>query len=122
MKLIDEPPSSRCSVDELDAALRALDGRWKILIVYHLFAATMLRFSELRRRLPGVSQKMLSQHLKALEADGIVSRAVYAEVPPRVEYALTDVGRELKPALQALQDWAILRGQRMEARPRQRIG
>jgi DNA-binding HxlR family transcriptional regulator len=75
-----------------------------------LFETPILRFSELERAIPGVSQKMLIQQLRELERDGIVARTVHPQVPPKVEYGLTDLGRALCPALQALLDWAALRG------------
>lgn len=88
-----------------------LEGKWKIVIIVQLFAAkTPLRFSELERRVEGVNQKMLIQQLKELEKDGIVTRKVYPEVPPKVEYALSDMGLALGPAIEALVDWAFLRG------------
>jgi DNA-binding HxlR family transcriptional regulator len=72
-------------------ALRVLEGKWKIVIIFQLFAAKQpLRFSELERRVEGVNQKMLIQQLKELEKDGIVIRKIYPQVPPRVEYALRD--------------------------------
>jgi DNA-binding HxlR family transcriptional regulator len=98
-----------CSADQLTEALRVLEGRWKTLIIYHLFTAPVLRYSELRRAIPGVSQKMLIQQLRDLEKDGVISRTVYPEVPPKVEYGLTKEGRALKPALKALQKWAAKR-------------
>lgn len=87
------------------AGFRLLEGRWKILILFHLFGGRVLRFSELERSIPNVSQKMLAQQLRQLEADGIVARTVYPEVPPRVEYHLTDWGQSLCPALDALLGW-----------------
>jgi DNA-binding HxlR family transcriptional regulator len=91
-------------------ALRVLEGKWKIVIIVQLFAAKApLRFSELERRVEGVNQKMLIQQLKELEKDGIVTRTVYPEVPPRVEYALSKMGIALGPSLEALVDWAFLR-------------
>lgn len=91
-------------------ALRVLEGKWKIVIIVQLFAAKApLRFSELERRIEGVNQKMLIQQLKELEKDGIVTRTVYPEVPPRVEYALSEIGLALGPSLEALIDWAFLR-------------
>jgi len=90
--------------------LRVLEGKWKIVIIVQLFAAkTSLRFSELERRVEGVNQKMLIQQLKDLEKDGIVTRKLYPEVPPRVEYALSDMGKALGPSIEALIDWAYLR-------------
>lgn len=90
--------------------LRVLEGKWKIVIVVQLFAAKApLRFSELERRVEGVNQKMLIQQLKELEKDGIVIRKAYPEVPPRVEYTLSNMGLALGPAIEALVDWAFLR-------------
>lgn len=90
--------------------LRVLEGKWKIVIIVQLFAAKApLRFSELERRVEGVNQKMLIQQLKDLEKDGIVTRTLYPEVPPRVEYALSAMGLALGPSIEALIDWAYLR-------------
>lgn len=93
----------------VEAAFRMLEGRWKMVIVFHLFAKAVLRFSELERAIPGVSQKMLIQQLRDLEADGIVERTVYPQVPPRVEYRLTEWGQAMCPALDALLEWAAQR-------------
>src|SRR5258707_15797254 len=73
----------------VEAAFRMLEGRWKMVIVFHLFARGILRFSELERAIPAASPKMLTQQLRELERDGVVSRTVYPQVPPKVEYALT---------------------------------
>lgn len=91
-------------------ALRLLEGRWKMIILFHLFDKSVLRFSELERAIPAVSQKMLIQQLRDLERDGIVARTVYPQVPPKVEYALTEWGQALCPALDALLEWGALRG------------
>lgn len=99
----ESPP---CSASDLEEALGVLEGRWKILILYHLFSAPVMRFSALRRALPGISQKMLIQQLRELEKDGVVSREVYPQVPPRVEYALTARGSALLPVLKELHAWA----------------
>ena len=93
----------------VEAALRMLEGRWKMVIIFHLFDKAVLRFSELERAIPGVSQKMLIQQLRELERDGIVERRVYPQVPPKVEYRLTDWGQALCPALDSLLEWAALR-------------
>lgn len=87
-------------------AIRMLEGRWKLVILFHLFGGKTLRFSELERSTPGVSQKMLAQQLRQLEDDGIVARVVHAQVPPKVEYHLTDWGQSLCPALDELLTWA----------------
>ncbi|WP_413810652.1 winged helix-turn-helix transcriptional regulator [Streptomyces sp. OE57] len=97
---------SQCSIDKVELALSILEGRWKLLIVHHLLVRQPQRFSELERAIPRVTQKMLIQQLRALEADGVVRRIVYPEVPPHVEYELTPAGAALTPALNALHDWA----------------
>jgi DNA-binding HxlR family transcriptional regulator len=86
--------------------LDRIGDRWTVLIVSVLGDGDA-RFSELRRRIDGVSQKMLTQTLRGLERDGLVRRTVYPEVPVRVEYALTEAGRTLLEPLRALQDWSI---------------
>jgi DNA-binding HxlR family transcriptional regulator len=106
MKKPDQLPIQPCSTQELEEALEVLEGRWKIRILFHLFSAPVLRFSELRRAMPGISQKMLIQQLRDLERDRVVSRKVYPEVPPKVEYTLTKAGAALRPALKALKSWA----------------
>ncbi|HEY2052071.1 MAG TPA: helix-turn-helix domain-containing protein [Caulobacteraceae bacterium] len=90
-------------------ALGVIEGRWKMMILAHLYGEDVMRFSDLQRAIPGVSQKMLIQQLRALETDGVISRTVYPEVPPKVEYRLTELGRGLGPVFLALLDWAELR-------------
>ncbi|MBJ7533139.1 helix-turn-helix transcriptional regulator [Rhodomicrobium vannielii ATCC 17100] len=97
------------ATDGIEQALRMIEGRWKLVILFHLFGGRVLRFSELERAIPSVSQKMLIQQLRQMEADGIVCRTVYPEVPPKVEYHLTDWGQSLCPALDALLTWAASR-------------
>ena len=92
-----------------ESVLKLLEGRWKLVIIFHLFGRGVLRFSELERALPDVSQKMLTQQLRALEKDGIVQRKVYPQVPPKVEYSLTEWGQAMCPALDALLEWGALR-------------
>ncbi len=87
-------------------ALSYLDGRWKLSILFQLFGGRILRFSELEKAIPGISQKMLIQQLRRLEADGLVLREVFPEVPPRVEYRLTPWGQALCPVLDHLLSWA----------------
>jgi DNA-binding HxlR family transcriptional regulator len=93
----------------VERALKLLEGRWKLVILFRLFGGRVLRFSDLERAIPAVSQKMLIQQLRQLERDGIVRRIVHHQVPPKVEYALTDWGQALCPALDALLTWASLR-------------
>jgi DNA-binding HxlR family transcriptional regulator len=106
-KLSDVTPDMAAS--GVEQAFRMLEGRWKMVIIFHLFDRGVLRFSELERAIPGVSQKMLIQQLRDLEQDGIVTRKVYPQVPPRVEYALTVWGQAMCPALDALLEWAAQR-------------
>ncbi len=90
----------------IDNALRILEGRWKMNILFHLFDKGTLRFSELERLIKGVSQKVLIQRLKELETDGIVARTVYPVVPPKVDYRLTEIGQDLCPVLDAILEWS----------------
>ena len=76
----------------IEHAIRMLEGRWKLVILFHLFGGRKLRFSDLERAIPAISQKMLIQQLRQLERDGIVARIVHAQVPPKVEYHLTSGG------------------------------
>ncbi|MGW1871561.1 winged helix-turn-helix transcriptional regulator [Streptomyces mauvecolor] len=93
----------------IDAALDVVSGKWKGLILWELDAHGVRRFAQLRRGMPGVSEKMLTQHLREMEEDGLVHRKVYPEVPPRVEYSLTEHGRTLNRALGPLGDWGTER-------------
>lgn len=93
-----------------EAAIKALEGRWKLLIIFHLCTGgPVLRFSELRRAIPAVSQKVLSQQLRELERDSVLERTVYPVVPPKVEYRITPLGEALCPALGELLKWSELR-------------
>jgi DNA-binding HxlR family transcriptional regulator len=109
MKKPQQISTAECSTVELEEALEVLEGRWKLLILFHLFSAPVLRFSQLRRAIPGISQKMLIQQLRDLEKDGVINRKIYPEVPPKVEYMLTKDGIALRPALRALKSWATSR-------------
>lgn len=87
-----------------ELALKVIQGRWKLLILRELVDGVR-RFSDLQRALEGVSQKVLTAQLRDLEADGVVHRTIHAEVPPRVDYGLTDLGTELLPVLDGLHAW-----------------
>ncbi|MEU9075590.1 winged helix-turn-helix transcriptional regulator [Kitasatospora sp. NPDC004745] len=89
----------------IDAAMEVIGGKWKVLILWALAERPCLRFGELRRNVPGITEKVLAAHLRELEADGIVHRESYDEVPPRVEYALTPAGLRLNEALAPLGAW-----------------
>ncbi len=103
-KRVDYTP--RTAAQSTQNVIRVLEGRWKLVILFQLFGANVLRFSELERAIPGVSQKMLVQQLRQLEQDGVVARIVHAQVPPRVEYHLTEWGQALCPVLDKLLTWA----------------
>lgn len=98
-------PRSGPYICGIDAALDVVSGKWKGLVLWELHSHGTRRFAELRRGLPGVSEKMLTQHLRQMEEDGLVHREVYAEVPPKVEYSLTEAGTSLNEALRPLGEW-----------------
>lgn len=106
-KLEDVTPAMAAS--GIEDVFRILEGRWKMAIIFQLFASGVRRFSELEKALPAVSQKMLIQQLRELERDGVVKRTVYPQVPPKVEYDLTEWGKAMCPALDALLEWAASR-------------
>ncbi|MCH2548102.1 MAG: helix-turn-helix transcriptional regulator [Alphaproteobacteria bacterium] len=91
-----------CSVE---ATLAVIGGRWKPVIIFLLLQNDVLRFGELRKTIDGITQRMLTNQLRELENDKVVKRKVYAEVPPKVEYSLTDYGRSLEPIMIAMRDW-----------------
>ena len=88
----------------MEVTLALVGGKWKPLILYYL-TQRMYRFGELMRQLPNVTQRMLTRQLRELEADGLVHREVYAQVPPRVEYSLTPLGMSLEPLLSTMDAW-----------------
>lgn len=85
---------------------RVLTGKWALVIIYQLSTGTK-RFNELQRLIPGITQTILTRHLRQLEKDKIVERKVYAEVPPRVEYSLTEMGRKFQDVLDAIESWGL---------------
>src|SRR6476469_11093175 len=97
------------AAQDVERAFKVLEGRWKLLILFHLFGGKVLRFSQLERAIPAISQKMLIQQLRQMEADGVIRRTIYQQVPPKVEYRLTTWGQALCPALDGLLKWAELR-------------
>ncbi|RTB44155.1 winged helix-turn-helix transcriptional regulator [Pseudomonas aeruginosa] len=94
--------SAGCTVE---ATLNLIGGKWKGVILYRLLACEVLRFNELRRLLPNITQRMLTNQLRELESDGLIARKIYPEVPPKVEYRLTDYGHTLAPVIHALKAW-----------------
>ncbi len=89
----------------VEAALDIIGGKWKSIILFRVLEQTR-RFNELRRLMPKITQRMLTNQLRELERDGLIHREVYAEVPPRVEYSITEFGASLEPVLLALKGWA----------------
>jgi len=103
------PYTPQTAAADVEAILKVLEGRWKLVILFQLFDGERHRFSDLERAIPAVSQKMLAQQLRQLERDGVVRRFVHPEVPPKVEYCLTEWGLALCPALDAMLVWAAQR-------------
>lgn len=99
--MIKKCENSSCAILN---TLQLIGNKWVILIIFHLFDGTK-RFGELSRAIPEISSKMLTQQLRKMEKDGMVRRKIYAEVPPRVEYSLTEKGKSLKPILQSVIKW-----------------
>ena len=87
-----------------EMALEIIGGKWKLVILYNLFEGTK-RFGELRRAMPNVTQRMLTRQLRELEEDGLVRRKVYRQVPPKVEYSLTDTGESLESIVRQIDEW-----------------
>ncbi|MBX9823116.1 winged helix-turn-helix transcriptional regulator [Afipia birgiae] len=111
MKRQDFGCAPGCSVE---VTLDLIDGKWKGVILYHLQEGR-LRFGELRKRLPNVTQRMLTKQLRALEEDDLIIRKVYAEVPPRVDYELSETGQRLRPVIDALKQWGDENRARIDA-------
>jgi len=101
MKVTD-PNASHCPVE---VTLSVIGGKWKPLILWHLYKGGVRRFLELQRNIPGITRKMLTQHLRELERDGVVARKIFNEMPLRVEYSLTKYGRTLRPLMRVLSNW-----------------
>ena len=98
----------------MELTLDLIGGKWKSLILWHLGENT-LRFSELKKTMPQITQKMLTQQLRDLEADGLVHRFIYTQIPPKVEYSLTEAGKSLLPILATLCQWGLNYATRVEA-------
>jgi len=93
-----------CQVDD---ALDIIVGKWKPIILLHLLKNETMRFSDLKRSIPEITQKMLTKHLRELEDEHIIDRVVYPQVPPKVEYSITDYGRSLEPILVSMHEWGL---------------
>ncbi|MDR1535190.1 MAG: helix-turn-helix transcriptional regulator [Planctomycetota bacterium] len=100
VKKSDLPP---CPVE---TTMQLINNKWKIFILRELLAGTK-RFNELQRSITNISQKVLTQNLRSMERDGLIVRRIFAEVPPRVEYTLSDLGNSLRPIIGALRDWGM---------------
>ena len=103
MYTINDPIIQNCPIRNV---LSRISDKWSLLVIYTLHSAKTMRFSMLRKQIPDISQKMLTSTLRTLECDGYITRKVYAEVPPRVEYQLTERSRTLLPHIDSLIDWA----------------
>lgn len=88
----------------VEATLEIIGGKWKGVILYHLLERTY-RFGELKKLMQGITQRMLTKQLRELESDGIINRKIYAEVPPKVEYSLTESGESLRSIIMSMRDW-----------------
>ena len=102
--------NKKMSICPLTHALNLIGGKWRLPIIWALSQNDTLRYNELKRKVDGITNMMLSQSLKEMESNGIVNRKQFMEIPPRVEYSLTDAGRDLIPALKSLAKW----GKRMQ--------
>lgn len=98
-----------CQVQD---ALSILGGKWNPIILLHLMSARTMRYSEFKKVLVGITPKMLTSQLRSLEREGLIRRQVYAEVPPKVEYSITDYGMTLKPILEAMHEWSVAHARR----------
>ncbi|WP_312346252.1 winged helix-turn-helix transcriptional regulator [Chryseobacterium binzhouense] len=87
------------------ATMKVLGGKWKAILINAIYHTSPARFGELRRSVKGITQSMLTSQLRELEDDGIINRKIYAEIPPRVEYTLTEFGLTLSPIMQSMADW-----------------
>lgn len=105
---IDKEGKLKCSIEY---TLKKIGGKWKTVILWHLGTDGTLRYNELRRLLPGVAHKVLSQQLKELEEDGFINRTQYDTIPPKVEYSMTELGMTLMPILKQMHVWGKEHGE-----------
>lgn len=97
----------------VETCLELLNGKWKPRILWHLHQNELLRFNELRRKLPGVTPKMLTQQLRELEQDGLIHREVYPVIPPKVEYSFSEFGQTIRPILDRIAQWGVQNNQQI---------
>ncbi len=102
MELMDHCGHDSCPVEY---TLKAIGGKWKLLILFYLMTGRVMRYGELKRSINGITHKMLSQQLKELESDGLIHRREYHQIPPKVEYMLSDKGVSLLPIIGNMYDW-----------------
>jgi DNA-binding HxlR family transcriptional regulator len=105
--------ASLCKIDE---ALEILIGKWKPTILFHLISEGTKRFGELRTLIPDITQKMLTNQLRELEEQDIIQRVVYAQVPPKVEYSITEYGKSIQPVLGVMNEWGAAHSEHMRLR------
>ncbi|MNE31995.1 HTH-type transcriptional activator HxlR [compost metagenome] len=103
--------SANCKVE---TALEILVGKWKPVILFHLFANGTMRFSELQRAIPDITKKMLTSQLRELEYHDIIHREVYRQIPPKVEYSISEYGKGMVPVLVAINDWGMAHVKHLE--------
>lgn len=108
---VDENGKLKCSIEY---TLNIVGGKWKLVILWHLAVDGTQRYNELRRLLPGITHKMLSQQLKELEQDGLLDRKQYNEMPPKVEYSISEKGMSLKPLLEEMHKWGTEQGRNQD--------
>ncbi len=99
--------ANRIHACPIETCLELLSGKWKPRILWHVHENDVLRFNELRRKLPGITTKMLTQQLRELERDGLIHREVYPVVPPKVEYSFTEFGQTFRPVLNNIAEWGV---------------
>jgi len=98
----------RIAFSPVEITMDVVGGKWKPLIIYFLLQNNIMRFNEIQRAIPAATRRMITKHLRELEGHGIVHREVYAEVPPRVEYSLTELGHSLMPVLDVMVQWGLM--------------
>ncbi len=100
--------------NKIETALGILVGKWKPVILYHLFTNGTMRFSELQKALPDITKKMLTSQLRELESHDIVNRKIYRQIPPKVEYSITEYGKKMTPVLTSLVEWGTAHMKHLE--------